>query len=163
VLELPTAIGLGVMWNHKNKLKAGFDINYQRWGSVKYPMFIGNNEKITYEMSDKYYSDRYKLTAGGEYCNNTEARSFFKRICYRAGVSYVTPYYKVNGADGPKELSVSAGLGIPIINTYNNRSVLNISGQWVHSSAKGMITENTFRINIGLTFNERWFMKWKVD
>jgi len=41
--------------------------------------------------------------------------------------------------------------------------VLNISGQWVHSSAKGMITENTFRINIGLTFNERWFMKWKVD
>jgi hypothetical protein len=23
--------------------------------------------------------------------------------------------------------------------------------------------ENYLRINIGLTFNERWFMKWKVD
>jgi hypothetical protein len=26
-----------------------------------------------------------------------------------------------------------------------------------------MITENTFRINIGMTFNERWFAKWKVE
>ena len=24
-------------------------------------------------------------------------------------------------------------------------------------------SENTFRINIGLTFNERWFAKWKVE
>ena len=40
--------------------------------------------------------------------------------------------------------------------------MLNISGQWVKASAKDLITENTFRINIGLTFNERWFNKWKV-
>ena len=72
-------------------------------------------------------------------------------------------YYDINGADGPKEFSISAGFGLPIANSYNNRSILNISGQWVHSSATGMITENTFRINIGLTFNERWFMKWKVE
>jgi len=25
------------------------------------------------------------------------------------------------------------------------------------------VTENSFRITIGLTFNERWFAKWKVD
>lgn len=162
-LELPTMIGAGVMWNYKNKLKAGIDVNYQKWGSVKYPIFSGDEKKITYEMSDKYYSDRYKFTVGGEYCDGETARNFFKRIRYRAGVSYATPYYKINGVDGPKELSVSAGFGIPIVNSYNNRSVLNISGQWVHTSAKGMITENTFRINIGLTFNERWFMKWKVD
>ena len=46
---------------------------------------------------------------------------------------------------------------------HNNRSVVNVSGQWVRSSADNFITENTFRINIGITFNERWFMKWKVD
>ena len=80
-----------------------------------------------------------------------------------AGASYATPYYKINGQDGPSEISVSAGLGIPIMNSYNNRSMLNISGQWVRTSAKNFIKENTFRINIGLTFNERWFMKWKVD
>ena len=41
--------------------------------------------------------------------------------------------------------------------------MLNISGQWVRSSAKDFITENMFRINIGITFNERWFAKWKVE
>ena len=34
-----------------------------------------------------------------------------------------TPYFKMNGVDGPKEISVSAGFGIPIMNAYNNRSI----------------------------------------
>ena len=39
----------------------------------------------------------------------------------------------------------------------------NISGQWVRMDASNMLKENTFRINVGITFNERWFMKWKVE
>ena len=100
---------------------------------------------------------------GGEYYRGELVRGFFKRLHYRAGVSYTSPYVKINGNDGPKEYSVSAGFGIPIVNRINNRSLLNISGQWSRLSGKGMITENTFRINIGVTFNERWFMKWKVE
>ena len=74
-----------------------------------------------------------------------------------------TPYLYINGKEGPKEISVSAGLGIPITNVWNNRSTLNISGQWVRMAADGLLKENSFRINLGITFNERWFMKWKVD
>ena len=33
----------------------------------------------------------------------------------------------------------------------------------VQRSADNLLTENTFRICIGLTFNERWFAKWKVE
>jgi hypothetical protein len=33
----------------------------------------------------------------------------------------------------------------------------------VHASAKDRITENMFRVTVGLTFNERWFTKWKVE
>ena len=79
------------------------------------------------------------------------------------GAGIATPYYNINGQDGPSELSVSAGIGLPILNAHNNRSMLNISGQWARTKADGFITENTFRINIGITFNERWFMKWTVD
>ena len=67
------------------------------------------------------------------------------------------------GQDGPKEISASLGLGIPIVNSYNNRSMLNISAQWVRREASSMLTENTFRINIGFTFNERMFAKFKVE
>jgi hypothetical protein len=41
--------------------------------------------------------------------------------------------------------------------------MVNISGQWIRSAASGYITENAFRINVGITFNERWFAKWKVE
>lgn len=161
--ELPTSYGAGLMWNHNNKLKVGADFTLQKWGGIKYPVYRVINDEQSYELTDDYYSDRYKVTLGGEFCNNEMSRSFFDRVRFRAGVSYATSYYKINGLDGPDEISASIGFGIPIINAYNNRSVLNVSGQWVHSSAKGMLTENTFRINVGITFNERWFMKWKVN
>ena len=161
--ELPTSYGAGLMWNHNNKLKVGADFTLQKWGGIKYPVYRVINDEQSYELTDDYYSDRYKVTLGGEFCNNEMSRSFFDRVRFRAGVSYATSYYKINGLDGPDEISASIGFGIPIINAYNNRSFLNVSGQWVHSSAKGMLTENTFRINVGITFNERWFMKWKVN
>jgi hypothetical protein len=109
--------------------------------------------------------DRQKITVGGEWTPNAyDARNFLKRVSYRMGASYATPYYNIKGVEGPKELSVSIGLGLPIFNQWTNprASQLNISAQWVHTSAKDLITENTFRINVGLTFNERWFQKWKV-
>lgn len=162
-LEIPTSFGAGVMWNHANKFKLGADFSYQQWGSLQYPVYRVVNDEPRYELTDDYYKDRYKVTVGGEFCNDEMSRRFFDRIRFRAGVSYATSYYKINGLDGPDEISASIGFGIPIVNAYNNRSVLNISGQWVHSAANGLLTENTFRINIGITFNERWFMKWKVD
>ena len=57
-------------------------------------------------------------------------------------------------------MSISAGLGLPML---RSRSELNISAQWVNTSADRMIKDNTFRINVGLTFNERWFAKWRID
>ena len=74
-----------------------------------------------------------------------------------------TPYYYINGKEGPKELSASLGFGIPIMNGYNARSILSISGQFVHRSADNLIKENMLRLNIGFTFNEKWFAKWKVE
>jgi len=158
-IEIPSTFGVGLMWNHSNRFKVGADVTYQKWSDVAFPVYKTTNNVPSYELSSDYYTDRYKLTVGGEFCNNEQSRRFFDRVRFRAGASYSTPYLKINGQDGPKEVSVSAGFGIPL----NARSFLNLSGQWAHSAVKGLLTENTFRINIGLTFNERWFMKWKVD
>ena len=162
-LSLPAMLGVGISWSHDNRWRIGADYSLQKWSSVDFPEYSVVNNVPKYALTSHLFKDRHKLTFGGEYCQDATARNFFRRLRYRAGVSYTTPYLKINGQDGPKETSVSAGFGIPIMNAYNNRSMLNISAQWVHSSATGLITENTFRINIGLTFNERWFQKWKVE
>ena len=162
-LELPSTYSAGFMWNHGGKIKVGADYSLQKWSTVSYPEYISDEKSPSYAISKGLFSDRHKVTVGGEYCQNETGRSFFSRIRYRLGASYATDYLKINGQNGPKEYSVSAGFGIPIVNGYNNRSLLNISAQWVRQDSKTFITENTFRINIGLTFNERWFAKWKME
>lgn len=163
-LAIPHEFGAGFLYDHEGRYRVGADYQLQKWSDTEYPVYTANaSNASTYVMSKDYFKDRHKITVGGEVCPNPRSRSFLKRIRYRAGVSYATSYYYIDGQDGPKELSASIGFGIPIINGYNNRSILNISGQWVHRSATDYITENTFRINIGLTFNERWFDKWKVE
>lgn len=162
-MELPHVFGAGLAWNHRNRWKVGVDYTLQKWGDVSFPEFVTQNGVSDYVLKNDYFENRHKVNLGGEYCMDERSRNFFGRIRYRAGVSYATPYFKVNGKDGPKEISVSAGFGIPIVNSYNNRSFLNISAQWVRNSADGLLTDNTFRINIGLTFNERWFQKWKFE
>ena len=162
-LELPHMFAGGLMYNYDNKLKVGVDYSFQKWADIGFPQYVVTNDIPGYVLQKDMLLDRHKVILGGEYCPKENGRNFFQRVHYRAGVGYATPYIKVNGLDGPKELSASLGLGIPIVNGYNNRSILNVSAQWVHSSASGLITENTFRLNIGLTFNERWFAKWKVE
>jgi hypothetical protein len=87
-------------------------------------------------------------------------------ITYRAGAYYAQPYTELDGKKGCEEYGVSAGLSLPFLNNNNRNShaTLHLSGQFIHMEPKsaGMIAENYFRINLGITFNESWFMKLKV-
>ncbi len=162
-LELPTAVGGGLAWNRQDKWKLGVDYLLQQWSETEYPVYSASGDETRYALSKNVFNDRHRFTVGGEFCQDLNSRSFFKRIRYRLGASYATSYIKINGVDGPDEISVSAGFGIPIANVFNNRSLLNVSAQWIRQDARTFIKENTFRINVGLTFNERWFAKWKVN
>lgn len=159
--SIPFTIGIGATVLHKNSLTIGLDYTLQHWSSLDVPYL--NEQTKVYQKTGGMLSDRHKLAAGLDWIPNATSRKLYNRIHYKFGASFATPYYKVQGKDGPKETALSAGFGIPIVNTWNNRSMLHVSAQWVHTSASNFITENSFRINIGLTFNERWFAKWKVD
>lgn len=153
---IPHAFGGGLAWNYTNKLTVEADYTLQKWGSVKY-----NNRT-------DMYKDRSKVALGAEYLPNEIGRSYLARIKYRVGAYYSTPYVKIpyqNGMiDGAKEFSVSAGFGLPL-QLYQRNSVLSITGQYVRvkPSVAGMLSENRFMIKLGLTFNEHWFMKWRVN
>ncbi len=158
-MALPMSYGVGVAYKHDGRLTLAADYSLEQWGKVDIPGYQGG----TYQKLSGQMKDRHRVVAGLDWTPNPMGRKYMDFVHYRVGVGYATPYYNINGQDGPKELSASIGVALPIINSYNNRSVLNISGQWVRSKADGFITENTFRINVGITFNERWFMKWKID
>ena len=158
-LSIPTAFGFGLAYNHALNLRVGADLQIQKWGSVDYPDYTNG----TYALKSGLLKDSYRFNLGAEWTPRPLGRKFLQRVRYRAGVGMATPYYYINGKEGPKEISASLGFGIPIMNGYNARSILSISGQFVHRSADNLIKENMFRLNIGFTFNEKWFAKWKVE
>ena len=161
---MPTEVAVGLAYKHKNRWKIGLDYTYQNWGGISSTDYLKPDGTVVGNTGS--YNNRHKINVGGEWCKNPDGRSFFEKVKYRAGVSYSSPYLNINTSEGikkgPREVAASIGVALPIINNYNNRSVLNVGFQWVNESGS-VIKENTFRISIGLTFNERWFQKWKFD
>ena len=156
--SIPESFGLGATYTYDNRLTVGLDYMLQKWESVKFPA----TQNGQYTSTEGQFTNRTKIAAGAEYLPDPYSRNFLKRVRYRMGAYYSTPYTKIDGKEGAKEYGVSFGFGLPL---FQSRSLLNISGQYVKVSPKvtGMLEENTLRVNIGLTFNERWFLKWKVN
>lgn len=159
-MAIPTQWAVGLAYGHGTKWNVGMDYTCQRWSKIAQVAYRGDGTQVG---STDQYNDRHKIAVGAEYCKNSQSLKFADRMRYRIGMGYSSSYLKINGNDGPSEVSISAGLGVPIRNGYNSRSVVNVALQWSRASAKNLMTENTFLINIGLTFNEKWFEKWKFD
>ena len=158
--DLPYTFAFGAAWQHKNTLLVGADVHYERWGKCRMPI----ETATAFVPMEGYYKDMTKIAVGSQWTPNPYGK-FWERIQYRAGINFATPYLKVNGHDGPYEMRMSMGAGIPIINKINNRSIVNVGVGWLRrsASAAGMIKEDYFVLNLGMTFNERWFMKYKIE
>ena len=149
--SLPDFLSAGFTYKWKNRM-IGADVSYQTWSKAS---FFG----------DKSGLDKLSASVGFMIKPDESSKNLFKRSSYQFGLNYSQPYFKVGENKGPMQFGVSAGLSLPINTAYNSMSWLHISGEYVRVEpmAKGMITENYLRINIGVTFMERWFMKLMVD
>ena len=163
--SLPHTLGAGVTWSHGHSLRIGADYTLQKWGSAHSPSVVNVAGEPFYTAVKGNYTDRHRVSLGMEYVRNPESLKWNHRIRYRLGLAYSTPYTKVDGQDGPRSYQASLGVALPITNRYNNRSLLNFTVQYerVEPKLKTMVTENYLRFCIGLSFNERWFMKWKAE
>ena len=148
--SLPHTFGVGFTYVYDKRLTVGLDYTQQKWADIN---FFNKQDAFT---------DRSKLSFGAEFVPKRNSKNYFNKIRYRLGAYYSDPYAKVNENEGAREYGASFGFGFPI---FRSNSILNISGQYINVKPKvaGMLEENYLKINVGLTFNERWFMKWKVD
>ena len=149
--SLPDFLSAGFTYKWKNRM-IGADVSYQTWSKAS---FFGEKNGL----------DRLSSAVGFMVRPDESSKNLFKRSSYQFGLNYSQPYFKVGDNKGPMQLGVSAGFSVPINTSYNSMSWLHISGEYirVEPMVKGMITENYLRINIGITFMERWFMKLMVD
>lgn len=149
--SLPDMFAAGFTYKWK-RCMFGADVSYQTWSKAT---FFG----------EKNGADRLSASAGFMVCPDDMSKNILKRTSYQIGGNISQPYFNVGTSKGPMEFGVSAGISTPITSSYNSMSYLHITGEYVRVQpmGSGMITENYIRINIGITFMERWFMKIMVD
>ena len=161
-LELPNTFGVGFTYNYDKRLTVGADYSLQQWSKTKFGVNT-SDDAVREDFNETYtYCNLHKVSVGAEYIPNLMGRSYLSHIKYRLGAYYTTPYYKIGGKEATREYGVTAGFGLPV---PRSRSILSISGQFVRISGQesAFVNENIFRVSIGLTFNERWFFKRRVE
>ncbi len=165
--QLPHTFGAGLMWSHDERLHVGFDYTYQRWGDVKTPVVgTGSDGNYIYEAVKGQYKDMHKFSLGAEFTPNPSGLKWRDHVSYRLGMSYTSPYTRVNGADGPRDYLLTAGVALPLVSLHSERScMLNVAFQWEHVQPKysTQVKENYLRLCLGISFNEPWFRRWKAN
>lgn len=163
--QLPHSFGGGLVWQWKNRLRVGIDFIRQNWSKTTAPVLVDQGSSPSYIIAKGQYDDMSRISIGAEYVDNPVGFTWKSRVRYRLGMSYTSPYAKIDGQHGPRTYTAGIGVGIPILTAHHNRNFLNLSAQYVHVKPQiaGQITENYLRFTVGLTFNDRWFQKWKVN
>ena len=93
-------------------------------------------------------------------------RNPFSQARYRLGLNGANSYLKVPTPSGEltgyTELGASLGVGIPLI---DRRSLLNISVDYnyLRPGKADMVSEHSLGLTVGVTFNEGWFRKARIN
>ncbi|MBR1789538.1 MAG: hypothetical protein IJ762_10200 [Bacteroidaceae bacterium] len=162
--DLPYTIRVGASWSHKEQLTIGADYTMDRWSGCKVPMSESTATGSGIAIATDQYRNRHHVALGADYIHHPQVGGKYRdHIHYRIGASYSTSYVKVNGQNGPDEYSLRAGVGLPLKTTA--RSLINVSAEWLRRApaTSTQIKENYIMLHIGITFNEKWFEKWKFQ
>lgn len=153
-ITYPATYGVGFMYYGSEKWFFGADVSQTKWSDYRY---FGDKDAV---------QDSWIAHVGGAVVPNpTDAKSYWGRVSYRAGFSYGRDYIKLT-EDLPI-WNVSLGFGFPLKppTFYSNQiSVINTTIEFGRrGKSDGLIKENFFRVGIGLTLADTWFIKRKYD
>ena len=152
-ISYPATTGFGFVYHGSDRWLVGADYSQTRWSQYKY---FGQNDLV---------QDSWTLHFGGQYLPDfVSAKSYWGRVTYRAGLSFGKDYVKADG-DLPVWTG-SLGLGLPMRPpSYSNQySMINMTIEFGRrGNNSNIIRENFFRLAMGLTLSDIWFVKRKYD
>lgn len=140
------SVGLG----EENRWYAGLEYSFQNAIDFSDGV-LANNTRVSYDKSNR-------VSVGGFYIPKINSiSSYWQRITYRAGFNYKQTGLMVNNAK-VNDLGMSFGVGLPIGKQLSN---LNLGFEFGKRGEinNSLIKENYFNFRLGLTLNDKWFIK----
>ena len=141
------------MYYKGDKWLIGADFKQAKWSDYR---FFGTIDSV---------QNSWSINIGGQVIPNaTSAKSYWGRVTYRAGFSYGRDYVKV--IDDLPTWGVNIGFGFPMRPpSYSYQySIINTAFELgKRGKNTNVISENYFKISLGLSLSDIWFIKKKYD
>ncbi|MDR2287130.1 MAG: hypothetical protein LBE04_06615 [Prevotellaceae bacterium] len=146
--SLPLNLGTGFsIQNYDGRSYKMFAIDYKfyNWANIKSP-----------DLRMKY-SDNHRVNVGVEYMPNYRMpRYYMQRVQYQLGAYFEKSNLVING-QRISEMGLTAGMIFPLKNNYTQ---IFASADVGRRGGSGLMIENYIRINLGVSVNQMWFIKW---
>ena len=152
-LKLPSKFTFGIGIGDTKKWIIGTEITLQSSSN------FGNRFN---DISNVSYQSATKFTLGGYYIPNYKSfTNYLSRIVYRGGFRYENTGLVINN-NAINDAAVTLGLGMPLRGTFSN---VNLGFEYGNRGTKsgGLVNENYMNFSVGLSLNDRWFVKRKYD
>jgi hypothetical protein len=138
--------------NQKSGWIVGADFSHQQWNEYR---IYGEKDSV---------QNKWDFRVGGQY-NPVPKREFFSRVSYRAGFSFGPDYIRI----GQKlsQFSATLGLGLPInysSQAPNQVSIINVAFEYLkRGNNDNLLKENMYRLSLGFSLSDFWFIRRKYD
>jgi len=152
-LKIPTRTTLGLGFGEDKKWFMGVEYSFQQYSDFD-NAFLG--------LQNVTYNDAATYAFGGYWVPDYRALSgYFKRVTYRAGLRYDVSGLEVNGKE-INNFGITFGLGMPLGGTFSNVNLGFELGRRGTTDAN-LIEESYLKVNVGLSLNDIWFQKRKIN
>jgi hypothetical protein len=146
--SLPGNVGAGVTIQNRSgrsyKILA-IDYKFHNWANIKAP-----DNRMRYD-------NNHRINFGVEYIPNYRTpRHYFQRIQYQAGAHFEKSHQVINGKN-ISEMGATIGAVFPLKSNYTQ---IFFSAGVGRRGGPGLINEDFIRINLGVSVNQLWFIKW---
>lgn len=154
--KVPTTTTLGVGFGQDRKWFLGAEYSFQELSAFE-NVFMGANNVS--------YNDGSTIAFGGFFIPDyASITSFFNKVTYRAGLRYEKTGMVVSEKD-INNFGITFGLGIPLGARTGSFSNLNLGFELGRrgTSANDLVEESYLKVNLGLSLNDKWFRKRKIN
>lgn len=152
-ITVPTTATLGLGYGENMKWFLGFEYSYQE---------LGDYSNVFWQIDNLVYDDASTFALGGYYIpNRSSFSSYLSRVTYRAGARLEKTGMVINDKE-VSNFGITFGLGLPLGNNLSNLNLGFELGRRGTTSAD-LIEESYFKVNVGLSLNDIWFRKRKIN
>ena len=152
-IKIPTTTTVGLGIGQDKKWFLGAEYSMQELSTFQ-------NEFITYD--NLAYEDASTIAFGGYFVPDYSSfSSYLKRITYRAGLRYNQTGMIIND-EKINNFGITFGFGLPLGRDFSN---LNLGFELGRrgTTLSDLVEESYLKVSLGLSFNNLWFQKRKIN